>query len=164
VPARKCQSFRARASNFLSRGTGLAFTRSGDFGYALHRRAEERPPLDSEQEPKVMETELREAMTSGVFVEFCDERGNCVAQSVYLDWRDRPLPGVGDRMTCGVTNANTGRSTRLSGRVRCRHFDVQRDAAGTVSVWVRVVVDLVDHSQRVRSAAARYPNLMFSDN
>jgi hypothetical protein len=110
-----------------------------------------------------METELREAMTSGVFVEFCDERGNCVAQSVYLDWRGRPLPAVGDQLTCGVTNATTGRHTRLSGCVRSRQFDVQRDADGEVSVWVRVVVDLADQP-RHGQGALRYPRAMFSDN
>jgi hypothetical protein len=111
----------------------------------------------------VMETELREAMTSGVFVEFCDARGNCVAQSVYLDWHGRPLPAVGDQLTCGVTNTTTGRHKRLSGRVRSREFDVQRDAEGTMSVWVRVVVDMARPGYD-RQEAVHYPSVMFSDN
>ncbi len=111
----------------------------------------------------VMETELREAMTSGVLVEFCDERGNCVAQNVYVDWRDRPLPAVGDQFTCGVTSAS-GRHTRMSGRVRSRHFDVQRDAEGEVSVWVRVVVEMANRPRHDRQAMRRYPHVMFSDN
>jgi hypothetical protein len=112
-----------------------------------------------------METELREAMTAGVFVEFCDERGNCVAQSVYLDWHNRPVPAVGDTLTCGVTNATTGRAAQFSGRVRSRQFDVQRDAEGAVTVWVRLMVDLSDRpAHRAKTAAPRYAPIMFSDN
>jgi hypothetical protein len=71
---------------------------------------------------------------------------------------------VGDHFTCGVTNSTTGRSTRFSGRVRSRQFDVQRDAEGAVSVWVRVVVDLADRAQHIRKTSLRYPRVMFSDN
>jgi hypothetical protein len=112
-----------------------------------------------------METDLREAMTSGVFVEFCDERGNCVAQSVYLDWHDRPVPAVGDSLACSATDSTTGRNRSFSGRVRSRHFDVQRDEAGVVSVWVRLVVDLAVRSKSCRKAApVRYTSMIFSDN
>jgi hypothetical protein len=112
----------------------------------------------------VMETELQEAMTSGVFVEFCDERGNCVAQSVFLDWQGRPVPAVGDQLTCGVANSATGGSTRFSGRVRSRHFDVQRDVDGGVNVWVRLVVDVADPTKFVSKAPLRYAGVLFSDN
>lgn len=112
-----------------------------------------------------METDLREAIVSGVFVEFCDECGNCIAQSVYLDWSGRPLPAVGDSLTCGVTQAATGRLTSFSGNVRSRHFDIQRDAAGAVNVWVRLVVDLATRSGVVRKPAGpRYTPVIFSDN
>jgi hypothetical protein len=112
-----------------------------------------------------METELREAMTSGVFVEFCDERGNCVAQSVYLDWHSRPVPAVGDQLTCSVTSSTTGRSSKFSGQVRARQFDLQRDAEGGVSVWVRLIVDLPARSKTSRKPALlRYTPMMFSDN
>jgi|SRR5688572_18153544 len=112
-----------------------------------------------------METELREAIVGGVFVEFCDECGNCVAQSVYLDWHDRPLPAVGDTLTCGVAHCGTGRSTQFSGRVRSRHFDMQRDAEGSVCVWVRLVADLTARSKTSRKPAPpRYPPVLFSDN
>jgi hypothetical protein len=112
-----------------------------------------------------METELREAIVCGVFVEFCDECGNCVAQSVYLDWHDSPLPAVGDSLTCGVANAQAGRSTQFSGRVRSRHFDIQRDDAGSVCVWVRLVADLVVRASTSRKPfAPRYQPVRFSDN
>ena len=112
-----------------------------------------------------METELREAIVSGVFVEFCDECGNCVAQSVYLDWHDRPVPAVGDTLTCGVVNAATGRNTQFSGRVSSRHFDLQRDDAGSVSVWVRLVADLTARAPtRRKPSPPRYPAVLFSDN
>lgn len=112
-----------------------------------------------------METDFREAIVSGVFVEFCDECGNCVAQSVYLDWNGQPVPAVGDALTCGVTQAATGRLTSFSGKVRSRHFDIQRDAAGAVTVWVRLVVDLAPRSLAGRKPAGpRYRPIIFSDN
>jgi hypothetical protein len=110
-----------------------------------------------------METELREAMVAGLFVEFCDPRGNCVAQSVYLDWHSRPLPAAGDSLTCSVTNATTGRVAQISGRVRTRHFDVQKDGEGHVSVWVRITVDATNRSSR-RTSMGNYRPVSFSDN
>lgn len=110
-----------------------------------------------------METESREAVVSGVFVEFCDERGNCVAQSVYLDWSARPVPAAGDALTCGVTNSTTGRTTQIDGRVRSRHFDIQKDADGTVHVWVRIVADVTHRAGR-HAKPARYRPVIFSDN
>jgi hypothetical protein len=153
-----------RVKNFIVRCSGLAFTWATNFGYALHPTHRGVVSFDSEQEPKVMETELKEAMTSGVFVEFCDGRGNCVAQTVYLDWQGRPLPAVGDELACGVANAATGRTTRFSGRVRSRQFDVQRDAEGAVNVWVRLVVDVADRTKLARNNSLRYTSAMFSDN
>lgn len=110
-----------------------------------------------------METDLREAMTSGVLVEFCDERGNCVGQSVYLDWRGRPLPAVGDTLTCGAPGSSGG-GRKLSGRVSSRVFDVQRDEHGAVSVWVRLVVDISPRAARRAAPMKPHRSVVFSDN
>ena len=112
-----------------------------------------------------METDLREAIVSGVFVEFCDQNGNCVAQSVYLDWSGRPVPAVGDELSCSAASAASGRLTSFSGSVRTRHFDVQRDAQGSVSVYVRLVVDLTPSASSTRKPSLpRYAPGMFSAN
>ena len=67
-----------------------------------------------------METKLSEAMTSGVFVEFCDAQGAGAGQAVYLDWRGKPLPNVGDALCCEAADVS-GRRRKLAGRVASRH-------------------------------------------
>lgn len=105
-----------------------------------------------------METPLHEAMTSGVLVDVRDAKGNSVAQAVYFDWRGRPVPAVGDSMSCDGVSLADGRKERIHGRVRERQFDVQVDELGEVSVWVRVVL-------MMHNAPRRKPSrLVFSAN
>ncbi len=112
-----------------------------------------------------METELRAVTCCGVFVEFCDERGNCVAQSAYLDWDSKLIPVVGDVLSCGTTNAETGCDAIFSGRVRSRQFDIQRDAAGAVSVFVRLIVSQDPNRSGSSDETRRgFPSLAFSPN
>jgi len=87
-----------------------------------------------------MTTSMKEAMTSGVLVDFQDQRGNTIGQSVYTDWRGRPVPCVGDSMVCDVRDAASGRLLKRRGWVVGRHFDVQNDDAGRPCVWVRLVL------------------------
>lgn len=110
----------------------------------------------------VMETELKEAMTSGVLVEFRDESNHSLGQAVFLDWRGRPVPAVGDVMSCKVQAPGASRAETLSGRVLARQFDVQTDEAGEPCVWVRILV--AAFKTAVRSPAARSFELRFSEN
>ena len=87
-----------------------------------------------------MKTELQESMTAGVFVEFCDAQGHTVGQAIFTPWQSRPLPAVGDVLSCAAFCSVTGRRRKLSGRVRARHFDLQQDDDGAC-VWVRMVVE-----------------------
>ena len=111
-----------------------------------------------------METELKEAMASGVFVEFQDAQGNSVGQAVYLDWRGRPLPAVGDTICSSVQRPGGTRTTKVSGRVRSRQFDVQIDTAGGTSVWVRLVADVVDRASPARPPQPLAFRVSFSAN
>jgi hypothetical protein len=88
-----------------------------------------------------MKTELHEAMAAGVFVEVRDAADNTLARAVYVDWRGRPVPAVGDQMICDAVSVATGRRERHCGRVRARRFDVQTEANGGAAVWVHVVLD-----------------------
>lgn len=83
---------------------------------------------------------LREAMTAGVFVEFLDGLGNCQGHAVFVDWRGRPVPNLGDTLSAAVATAEAQQTRRLTGTVAARHFELQRDAAGRPEVWVRLEV------------------------
>ena len=87
-----------------------------------------------------MKTSLREAMTAGVLVEFCNAQGDLVAQAVFSDWRGRPLPAVGDWLTCAARNSVSGRTGQVRGCVTQRAFDLQHDEQGLPCVWVRLQV------------------------
>jgi hypothetical protein len=97
-----------------------------------------------------MEKDLREVATAGVFVEFCDACGNLVAQEVFFDWRDAPLPAIGDLFTCTSPRGANYRPQVIAGRVRSRYFDVQRDDEGEPRIWVRLVLDICTARQRGR--------------
>ncbi len=95
-----------------------------------------------------MKTELREAMTSGVYVEFRDATGNTVGQALYTDWRGRPVPAVGDLLATNVPAT----AEKLSGRVVSRQFELQTEPDGSPCVWVRLVVEAKTNSERDASA------------
>ncbi|MEX2120098.1 MAG: hypothetical protein WD847_10935 [Pirellulales bacterium] len=102
-----------------------------------------------------MDVDLQEAMAAGVFVEFCDRRGNTVGQAVFTDWRGKALPAVGDVLSCPVLSPASGRRKKMLGRVLSRHFEVQHDADGESPVWVRLLVAALDPlAARRRLAAA----------
>jgi hypothetical protein len=90
-----------------------------------------------------MDGGLRRAMASGVFVEFCDERGNTVGQAVYADWQGRPVPDIGDTVCCAVVSPITGRRQKLIGCVVSRHFEVQHESDGRPCVWVRLLLQTI---------------------
>ena len=100
-----------------------------------------------------METELKAAMTARVLVEFFDAAGHCIGQSVFADWHGRPLPAAGDLLNCEVNCTASVRKRKLLGRVRARHFDVQRTDDDSPSVWARLTVDAVDAAEAVRPDA-----------
>lgn len=104
---------------------------------------------------------LREAMTAGVFVEFLDAAGNCQGQAVFVDWRGRPLPGVGDTLSADVASAGDCSSRKLTGVVVTRHFELQRDAADRTEVWARLVVQTEPMATPRRLTLAEFE---FSDN
>jgi hypothetical protein len=89
-----------------------------------------------------MEKDLDVSATAGVFAEFCDPSGNLVAQEVFFDWRDAPLPAIGDLFTCTSPRGGNYRPRVIVGRVRSRYFDVQRGDEGEPRVWVRLVLDV----------------------
>lgn len=106
-----------------------------------------------------METELREAMASGVLVEFRDASNHTLGQAVYFDWRGRPVPAVGDAICCQIKAAGAERVEKICGRVVARQFDIQTDSAGEPCVWVRVLAsaDTLPTRPRVaRSFQARF--------
>ncbi len=86
--------------------------------------------------------DLREAMTSGLFVEFLDSLGNSAGTAVYFDWSGQPVPTVGERFTCTVGHGPGIRKRVLAGYVKHRSFDVQTGDDGSPCLWVRLVVDL----------------------
>jgi hypothetical protein len=87
-----------------------------------------------------MKTKLQESMAAGVFVEFLDSQGHTVGQAIFTPWQARPLPAIGDTLSCAAFCAVTGRRRKLTGRVRTRHFELQQNDDGTC-VWVRMVVE-----------------------
>lgn len=107
----------------------------------------------------VMTTQLQELMTAGVFVEVQDARGNTLGQAVFTGWSGRPVPGVGDTMTCAVQSPITGQTEKRRGRVCARHFDVQYEG-DRPSVWVRLVI----REAVAPVAKAPRPSLRFSAN
>jgi len=90
-----------------------------------------------------METGLREAMTAGVLVEFFDAWGNTVGQVVFTGWHGRPVPGVGDWMSCQARPVGGGASRTMCGRVRTRSFQVQH-ADDRPCVWCRIEIDVLE--------------------
>lgn len=117
-----------------------------------------------EREVKEMATDLKEAMTSGVLVDVQDERQNSLAQAVYVDWRGRPVPHIGDTMCCDAVCLASGMRQRVRGVVRERHFDVQTDSHGEAVVWLRVVMELLDTQPTASIAAGRPYRARFSAN
>ncbi|MBL9122432.1 MAG: hypothetical protein JNG90_02290 [Planctomycetaceae bacterium] len=98
------------------------------------------------------EKDLNRAAMAGVFAEFLDPLGNVVAQEVFFDWQERPVPDVGDVVTCAPPRTSTNRPRAISGKVRIRHYEVQRDEQGEPRVWVRLVLDVCS-SQRLQAPA-----------
>lgn len=108
-----------------------------------------------------MDLELREAQAEGVVVEVRDALGHSRGQAVYFNWQGRPLPDAGDAMSSEIVSFNSGQLERVTGIVRSRHFDVQRDADGEVCVWVRIVLEIPAPGAR---SAARGRTLAVSQN
>ncbi|HEY5314262.1 MAG TPA: hypothetical protein VIK18_17145 [Pirellulales bacterium] len=104
-----------------------------------------------------MTTQLQQAMTAGVFVEFHDAQGHSVGQAIFTDWHARPLPAVGDLLQCSARCAATGRRRKLTGRVVSRQFELQH-AGETPCVWVRLTLQVVQTPGRGRVHAG------FSEN
>jgi hypothetical protein len=110
---------------------------------------------------QVMKTTLSEAMTSGVYVELRDARGNSLGQAVFTDWKSRPLPAVGDTMCCSMWIASAGRKQQVRGRVCSRHFDIQTQADGQPCVWAQVILQVIEPQ---RSSAADSKSRSLSNN
>lgn len=112
-----------------------------------------------------MKTELREAMTSGVYVEFRDASGNTVGQALYTDWRGQPVPNVGDMMASDVQASGSASTERLCGRVVSRQFELQSEPDGTPCVWVQLIVAAnYPASGNGRRGKARRHDARFSRN
>lgn len=101
------------------------------------------------KEFRVMTTELREAMTAGVLIEVNDRNGQVLGHAVYAPWWGRPLPKIGDTLSCAIASAS-GRTRRVQGQVTARHFELQHEDDGQPCVWVRI------------SMEARQPNAVTS--
>ncbi|MEK6236399.1 MAG: hypothetical protein N2C14_16960 [Planctomycetales bacterium] len=111
-------------------------------------------------ETKQAKSELQEAMASGVFVEFRDQDGRGVGQAAFADWRDRPVPVIGDAVSCMVGGSSQPR--KLSGTVAQRQFDVDVDEQGEASVWVRLMVEV--ETPVAQRPSARRSSRRFSHN
>jgi hypothetical protein len=105
--------------------------------------------------------DLREAMTQGVFVEFRDPLGNSAGTAVYFDWNGRPVPRVGDQLSCRLGHGRAVGPCSLRGRVKSRRFDVQTCDDGRPCVWVHLVVELATTR---RKQSRQSPRVCFSDN
>jgi hypothetical protein len=104
-----------------------------------------------------MTTQLKEAMTSGLFIEFRDSAGNTVGQALYTDWRGRPVPALGDMMSSDFVATQASQRRRIRGCVIARHFELQREPDGSPCVWVRLIVETcssVSHTHGARKPAA----------
>ena len=108
-----------------------------------------------------MESDLNEAMASGVFVEFCDARGDTVGQAVFTGWQGRPVPAEGDLVCCAVVSP-TGRRQKLTGRVVRRHFELQHQADGQPCVWVRLRLETIGRPRT--SGLSAQTRISFSAN
>jgi hypothetical protein len=86
--------------------------------------------------------DLREAMTSGMFVEFRDALGNSAGSAVYFDWAGGAVPRVGDHFTCRLAPCRGGAARTLAGWVKFRSFDIQTGEDGQPCVWVRLTVEI----------------------
>jgi hypothetical protein len=87
-----------------------------------------------------MTTKPREKTTAGVYVEFRDAAGHTIGQALYPDWQGRPVPAVGDLLTCDALSTGGQNAPKLVGRVASRRFDVQQTVDGTPCVWVQLIV------------------------
>jgi len=103
-----------------------------------------------------METHLKEAMTAGVVVEIHNAVGEFIGQAVFFDYRGRPLPAVGDTLSCHVVSFTSGRRERIVGRVRTRHFDLQQQDDGQPCVWARLEVEQTQAKPPKSHRAARF--------
>jgi hypothetical protein len=116
-------------------------------------------------ETDAKEAAFRNAIASGVFIEFRDAHGNSVGQAAYLDWRGQPLPKVGDTLSADVAAIDGNRATKLIGRVQSRQFDVQAAADGGAAVWVHLVACVADRSAARGAKRQRRPfAVTFSNN
>jgi hypothetical protein len=111
-----------------------------------------------------MKTELREAMTSGVYVEFRDASGNTVGQALYTDWRGQPVPNVGDMIASDVQAFGSASPEKLCGRVISRQFELQSEPDGTPCVWVQLIVAANYPAREGQRGKARRHDARFSRN
>jgi hypothetical protein len=79
-------------------------------------------------------------MASGVFVEFIGAAGQTLGQALFDEWSGRPLPNVGDLLTCPAARVGGLSREPISGYVLRRRFDVQTDESGEPAVWVYLLV------------------------
>lgn len=110
-----------------------------------------------------MERDQATATTAGVFVECVDAHGFLLGQAVYFDWCGQPVPAVGDTLQCTL-RAPSGAEQTVVGRVRARHFDVQRADDGTPAVWVRVVLTPASTRAATTVPHPRHRAVRFSRN
>lgn len=103
-----------------------------------------------------METHLKEAMTAGLLVEVHNPAGEYIGQAVFFDYRGRPVPAVGDTMSCQIVSFISGRREKVVGLVRSRHFDVQQQDDGQPSVWARLEVEQTEVAKKSQRRAPRF--------
>ena len=103
-----------------------------------------------------METHLKEAMTAGLLVEVYNAAGEYIGQAVFFDYRGRPVPAVGDTMSCHIDSFVSGRREKVIGLVRTRHFDVQQQDDGQPSVWARLEVEQTEVTKKPARRAPRF--------
>lgn len=103
-----------------------------------------------------METHLAEAMTAGVLIEIHNAAGEFIGQAVFFDYRGRPLPAVGDSLSCQFVSFVSGRRERVVGRVRTRHFDLQQQEDGKPCVWARLEIEQTEGTRQKPRRSARF--------
>ncbi|MBX3413419.1 MAG: hypothetical protein KF708_12085 [Pirellulales bacterium] len=103
-----------------------------------------------------METHLKEAMTAGLLVEILDPTGQYIGQAVFFDYRGRPVPAVGDTMSCQIVSFVSGRREKIVGLVRTRHFDVQQQDDGQPCVWARLEVEQTEVTKKPPRRTPRF--------
>ena len=100
-------------------------------------------------EDEVMTTQLQQAMTAGVFVEFHNAQGHSVGQAIFTDWHAPALAGPWQHCCRNAAPIARSRAAAAAHGTSFRQFEVQHEG-GTPCVWVRLSLEVAQAVHRGR--------------